>query len=98
MTAAERITIQPSHFRLSLNPRMELVAEGAYHSRRINLPTSDKIAAIIPEESGEYKSRDIILAGRDKNSKMTQLTRIPATHTIYIPSHYVLLFPYGDYG
>ncbi|RFU24484.1 hypothetical protein B7463_g11855, partial [Scytalidium lignicola] len=98
LTATECIAVQPAAFRLTLNPRMELVVEGAYHQGRINLPSSDEIAAIIPEETGSYKSRDIVLTSRNNAGGESNLTRIPVSHLAYMPLHYVLFFPYGDYG
>ncbi|RFU23627.1 hypothetical protein B7463_g12712, partial [Scytalidium lignicola] len=63
-------------FQLALNPQIELVVEGSYHRRRISLPTSNEIAAIIPDETSAYRSRDIVLASRSKDSRESNLTRI----------------------
>ncbi|PIA34361.1 hypothetical protein AQUCO_03800159v1 [Aquilegia coerulea] len=60
--------------------------------RRYNLPTSEDIAVIIPRDETEPTSkRDIILHLKNNN-----LERISECHPLYLPSHYVLLFPTGD--
>ncbi|PIA51519.1 hypothetical protein AQUCO_01100400v1 [Aquilegia coerulea] len=62
--------------------------------RRYNLPTSEDIAVIIPGDGTEPTSkRDIILHLKNNN-----LERISEYHPLYLPSHYVLLFPTGDLG
>ncbi|PIA41356.1 hypothetical protein AQUCO_02200045v1 [Aquilegia coerulea] len=62
--------------------------------RRYNLPTSEDIAVIIPGDGTEPTSkRDIILHLKNNN-----LERISECHPLYLPSHYVLLFPTGDLG
>ncbi|PIA53922.1 hypothetical protein AQUCO_00900472v1 [Aquilegia coerulea] len=62
--------------------------------RRYNLPTSEDIAVIIPGDETEPTSkRDIILHLKNNN-----LQRISECHPLYLPSHYVLLFPTGDLG
>ncbi|PIA58111.1 hypothetical protein AQUCO_00500210v1 [Aquilegia coerulea] len=59
--------------------------------RRYNLPTSEDIAVIIPGDETEPTSkRDIILHLKNNN-----LERISECHPLYLPSHYVLLFPTG---
>ncbi|PIA43947.1 hypothetical protein AQUCO_01800182v1 [Aquilegia coerulea] len=62
--------------------------------RRYNLPTSEDIAVIIPgDETKPTSKRDIILHLKNNN-----LERISECHPLYLPSHYVLLFPTGDLG
>ena len=77
---------------------MELVAERAYYKGRINLLTGNEIAAIIPDETSRYRSRDIVLADRTESGRASNLTKIPATHPAYMLLHYILLFPHGDYS
>jgi len=97
-TARERMADQPEQFRLLLNPQMRLVMENGADRRRENLPTSDEIAVILPDEYAEASRRDIILAVRDHAQPGPFLTRINVTHAAYMPLHYVLLFPDGQYG
>ncbi|PIA25852.1 hypothetical protein AQUCO_10700003v1 [Aquilegia coerulea] len=62
--------------------------------RRYNLPTSDDIAVILPGDgSKEAEKRDIVLHLRNHH-----LERISECHPMYLPSHYVLLFPRGELG
>jgi hypothetical protein len=97
-TARERLQNQPcGQFRLLLNPQMRLVIESGADRRRENLPTSDEIAAVLPDEYGEASRRDILLAARDPRHNQA-LSRISVTHAAYMPLHYVLLFPGGTLG
>ena len=88
--------------RLILSPQMRLIMEKGADRRRENLPTSNELAVIIPDEFDQDSRRDIILALRDPvdadGRRRPQLTRIDVTHAAYMPLHYVLLFPNGDYG
>ncbi|PIA29092.1 hypothetical protein AQUCO_06300048v1 [Aquilegia coerulea] len=62
--------------------------------RRYNLPMSEDIAVIIPGDGTEPTSkRNIILHLKNNN-----LERISECHPLYLPPHYVLLFPTGDLG
>ncbi|PCH39864.1 hypothetical protein WOLCODRAFT_54934, partial [Wolfiporia cocos MD-104 SS10] len=55
-----------------------------------NLPTTDKVTAVIPGSGNEdvQRHRDIILQLHGGN-----LEKISNVHTLYSPLHYVLLFP-----
>jgi Helitron helicase-like domain at N-terminus len=78
---------------------MRLLLEQDADRPRENLPTSDEVAAIIPDEYGDPSSHDIVLAGRSGPAgNQPRCHRINATHAAYMPLHYVLLFPHGDYG
>ena len=65
--------------------------------RRENLPTSNEIAVIIPDEYGEAGFCDIVLAKRTGNQN-DNFSIINPNHASYMPLHYVLLFPQGDLG
>jgi len=77
---------------------MRLVLEEGADRRRENLPTSNEVAVIIPDENGDPNCRDIILAERGGPATEPRCHRIHATHAAYMPLHYVLLFPRGDLG
>ncbi|KAG5549150.1 hypothetical protein RHGRI_014498 [Rhododendron griersonianum] len=63
--------------------------------RRFNLPTTDEVAIVIPEDGSESSGmRDIILHLEGNNGLM----RINECHPAYLPLHYVLLFPRGELG
>ncbi|XP_026439106.1 uncharacterized protein LOC113337724 isoform X3 [Papaver somniferum] len=77
------------------NIRVSLQYKKSTDSRRYNLPTTDEIAVIVPENT--YKEtgvRDIILHLRENNG----LKQISECHPAYLPLHYVLLFPFGELG
>ncbi|KAG5561407.1 hypothetical protein RHGRI_004441 [Rhododendron griersonianum] len=63
--------------------------------RRFNLPTTDEVAIVIPEDGSESSGmRDIILHLEGNNGLM----QINECHPAYLPLHYVLLFPRGELG
>ncbi|GAB2266873.1 hypothetical protein Dimus_037923 [Dionaea muscipula] len=63
--------------------------------RRYNLPTTDEIAIVIPDDGIVVSGmRDIILHLTADQG----LERINECHPAYLPLHYVLLFPHGDLG
>ncbi|CUS15161.1 unnamed protein product, partial [Tuber aestivum] len=80
-----------------LNPQLRLVMETGADKRRENLPASNEIAAIIPNEYGEPGFRDIVLAKRLANSG-SAFSTINPNHASYMALHYVLLFSQGDLG
>lgn len=101
LTARERLRARqhaagPS--RVILSPQMRPVLEEGADRRCENLPTSDDVAAIIPDEYGDPSCRDIVLAERGGPADRPRCHRINATHAAYMPLHYVLLFPHGDHG
>ena len=77
---------------------MRLIMEAGTDRQRSNLPISDEIAGIIPDEYGEPCKRDIILTERVAGVTGTSLKRIDQNHAAYMPLHYVLLFPHGEHG
>jgi hypothetical protein len=99
-TAQERLQLQSSSqpSRVILSPQMRLVLEAGADRRRENLPTSDEVAVILPDEYAEPSFRDIILAYRPIAGEPPQYNRISSTHAAYLPLHYVLMFPHGDTG
>ena len=75
---------------------MQLILEAGTNRRYKNLLTSDKVAVIIPDEYGNASICDIMLVERYTFNKQPRYCRINLTHTVYIPLHHVLLFPYGN--
>jgi hypothetical protein len=77
---------------------MRLIMESGADRRQENLLTSNKVAAILTDEFNGASRRDIVLAVRNPRGREPALARIDPTHAAYMPLHYVLLFPSGDYG
>ena len=75
---------------------MRLIMEAGADRRRSNLPISDEIAEIIPDEYGEPCKRDIVLTECVAGVTRTFLKRIDQNHAAYMPLHYVLLFPHDE--
>ena len=99
-TARERLEMIASDetaARVVLNPQLRLIVETGADRRRENLPTSNEIALIIPDEYGEAGFRDIVLAKRNGSDNNT-FSIINPNHASYMALHYVLLFPHGDLG
>jgi hypothetical protein len=97
-TARERLADQPAQSCLLLNPQMHLVLETGADRRRENLPTANELVVILPDEYAEASNRDIVFAVHHPAQHGAGLTWINVTHAAYIPLHYVLLFPHGEYG
>ena len=102
LTANERLAEirgAEASYRLILNPQLSLVVERGADRRRENLPTADEVSMILPEEYGREGFRDIVLAKRvDGEEVSNAFTLINPNHALYLPLHYVLLFPYGEHG
>ncbi|KAL1715610.1 hypothetical protein EV715DRAFT_207123, partial [Schizophyllum commune] len=65
--------------------------------RRYNEPTAEEVAMILPGDGSANEKRDIVIYKRLPEGQR-QLFRISECHAAYAPLHYVLLFPYGEYG
>ena len=65
--------------------------------RTENLPTSSEVAMIIPDETSSASFRDVRIYLRDSTNEFPYTT-ISQNHALYMPSHYILLFPRGDLG
>jgi len=101
LTAQERfaqISEGEDNCRLILNPQLRLVVERGADLRRENLPTADEVSMILPEEYGSDGFRDIVLAKRVNGENDSSFNFINPNHALYLPLHYVLLFPYGEHG
>jgi len=77
---------------------MRLILEASTDRRYKNLPISNKVAVIIPDKYSNASFRDIMLAERYTPNKRPRYCRINPTHAVYIPLHYILLFPRGNTG
>ena len=93
----DAISSSQSEVKVVLNPQLRLVMETSTDRQRENLPRSDEIAVIIPDEYGEAGFCDIVLAKRNGNQN-DNFSIINPNHASYMPLHYVLLFPHGDLG
>ena len=65
--------------------------------RTENLPTASEVAMIIPDESSSASFRDVRIYLRNSTNEFPYTT-ISQNHALYMPSHYILLFPRGDLG
>jgi hypothetical protein len=97
-TARERLASQQTDFRILLNPQIRLIMESGADRRRENLPTSNEVTAIIPDEYTDASRRDLVLMVREAGRDRPQIHIVNMTHAAYMPLHYVLLFLYGDPG
>ena len=96
-TAKERLDSvedQEAEVRIILNPQLKLIMEIGADKRRENLPTSNEVVIIIPDEYDVVGTRRIILADRYGQGFST----INPNNAAYMALHYVLLFPYVEHG
>ena len=97
-TARKRLMDQQTDFRILLNPQLRLVIELGANRCRENLPTSNEVTAIIPDEYTDSSRLDLILTVCEAGRERPQIHIVNVTHAVYMPLHYVLLFLYGDPG
>jgi len=95
LTAAESTSEGNVLLRIAPSMRMELIT--GRDRRTQNLPTSNEVAMIIPNEISTETFRDIRVYLRNSTQQYTYTT-ISQTHALYMPSHYTLLFPNGEMG
>lgn len=83
-----------------ISPSLNLRLIEGNDRRTENLPTSNEIAAIIPTSADANTDvRDIRVYFREdelSSSSTPQFHRISQNHSLYMPLHYVLIFPKGD--
>jgi len=77
---------------------MRLILEASTNRRYKNLLISNKVAVIIPDKYGDASFRNIMLAERYTPNKQPWYCRINSTYAVYMPLHYILLFPRSDTG
>lgn len=81
-----------------LNPNYQLVLQSGTDRRRYNLPTTDEVGVVIPDEVNS-DNRDIVLFARNDDGSLTsRFHYIHRGHPAYLPLHYVLFYPYGNPG
>ncbi|EMD86726.1 hypothetical protein COCC4DRAFT_143500 [Bipolaris maydis ATCC 48331] len=94
-TAKERLCEAASNdTRVLLTSNLRFTLETGTDRRLENIPTSDEVAAVIPDTAASETCRPIVLEARNSSA----LFRITATHPTYMPLHYILMFPCGDSG
>ena len=77
------------------NLRIVLKGEGRARRRRrqYDLPSTSEIAVLLPDDTMDLGTRDIIIEGRN-----SELKRVYDTSPDYDYLHYVLIHPLGDQG
>jgi hypothetical protein len=97
-TARKRLASQQTDFRVLLNPQMRLILESGADRHRENLPTSNEVTVLIPDEYTDASCRNLVLTVCKAGRKRPQMHTVNVIYAAYIPLYYVLLFPYGDPG
>ena len=77
---------------------MWLILEAGINWRYKNLPISNEVAIIILNKYNNASFRNIMLTERCVPNKQPYYCCINLIHAVYMPLHYVLLFPRGDTG
>jgi hypothetical protein len=77
---------------------MCLILESGADRYYKNLPTSNEITILIPDEYTDTSRCDLVLTVCKAGRKHPQIYTVNITYTVYIPLYYVLLFLYGDPG
>lgn len=77
---------------------MKLLLELGADCRRNNLPTTDEVTIIIPDEWEKGGFCDTVLAYWSLEDNNNQYHTISLNLAAYMLLHYVLFFPCGDLG
>ena len=77
---------------------MCLILESGADRHCENLPTSNEVIALIPDEYTDASRRDLVLTVREAGRERPQMRMVNIIYAAYMPLYYVLLFPYGDPG
>jgi hypothetical protein len=77
---------------------MRLILEASANRYYKNLLISNEVAVIILDKYSNASFRNIMLIERYTPNKQPRYYYINLTYTVYIPLHYILLFPYGNTG
>jgi hypothetical protein len=97
-TARKRLTSQQTDFRVLLNPQMRLILESGADRYYKNLPISNEVTALIPDEYTDTSRCNLVLTVRKAGCKYPQIYTVNITYIVYMPLYYILLFLYGDPG
>ena len=78
-----------------LTPEGKIVfhCDNGQDRRRYNVPSSSEVAAVMPAD-GDVHARDIVVHYQHE----MPCWRINELHPMYMPLHFLLLFPYGEQG
>ena len=87
--AAERLREQGT----TLDVQVRLTYHPHSDPRRYNVPTGNEIMVILPGENITEDDWDIVVQLRGGSFQ-----RVYDTNPAYVPLHYVLLFPRGEFG
>jgi hypothetical protein len=77
---------------------MRLILESGANHYCKNLPTSNEVTALIPDEYTDTSRRNLVLMVRKAGRKRPQMYTVNVIYIVYIPLYYILLFLYGDPG
>ena len=77
---------------------MRLIIESGADRRRENLPTSNEVIALIPDEYTDASRRDLVLTVREASRERPQMRIVNIIYIAYMLLYYVLLFLYSNPG
>ena len=97
-TARKCLASQQTDFRVLLNPQMRLILESGTDRRRENLPTSNEVTVLIPDEYTDTSYCNLVLTVCKAGYKYLQIYMVNIIYIVYIPLYYILLFPYSNPG
>jgi len=79
---------------------MHILEDPSTDLRRHNRPAAaEEVAALVVDATDSREStRDVMVRQRPTQLNPEPLQKISATSELYLPLHYVLIFPYGEGG
>jgi hypothetical protein len=95
-TARKRLANQQTDFRILLNLQIYLILESGADCCYKNLPISNEVTVLIPDEYTDASRCDLVLTVRKAGHKRPQIYTVNIIYIVYIPIYYILLFLYSD--
>jgi hypothetical protein len=75
---------------------MRLIIKSSVDRHYKNLLTSNEVMAIILNEYMDVSYYNLVLIVYKVSYERPQIRTVNVIHVIYMPLHYILLFPYND--
>jgi hypothetical protein len=75
---------------------MHLILESDTDRYYKNLPTSNEVTVLIPDEYTDTSYCNLVLTVCKAGCKYSQIYTVNIIYIVYIPLYYILLFPYSN--
>lgn len=87
-----------SNIRIILNPQIHLFLKKRADFHCNNLPNANEVLIMIPDEYKKANFKNFVLSFQRFANDVSILQNISSIIVVYTSLHYLLLFPYRDFG